>query len=233
MEPTSNSFLPQLRSLLHRIDGRGYKAYKELKGRWELPDFLLQIDHVQGDPFAAPSRVRVFLDGDFTGLPRKVCIPGSRAHGTAALLARRFQVSAVRLARGKGTGKSGEIRMEAPGQEVLPQTAVRVAPDGGIEARFTVGLPARGRRVMGREAVRLLLEVVPQVVDASLRARAYGEGEILRHADAKHVLLIFGWEVEVVSAVFVRTIRGPHLARSPRYTGEVKGDAVISHFPVR
>ncbi len=173
-----------LRALLNRIDGRGYKAYKELKGRWALPDFPLQIDHVQGDPYAAPSRVRVFLTGAFTGLPGEVCTAGSRAVGAAALLARSFQDRARRTARGKGTGKSGEIRMEAPGQEVLPQTAVRVSPDGSVEARFTVGLPARGRRIMGGEAVRLLLEAVPKVVEGSLRAGAYAKGEILRHAEA-------------------------------------------------
>jgi predicted ABC-class ATPase len=102
--------------------------------------------------------------------------------GTAALLARTFQKSALSLGKGKGTGKSGEIRMEAPDQEVLPQTAVLVSPDGSVEARFTVGLPAQGRRVLGKEGGRILLEAVPKVVGNSLRAEAHGPGEILRHA---------------------------------------------------
>ena len=48
-----------LKSILSRIDGRGYKAYKDLQGRYEFAGFELHIDHVQGDPFAAPSKVRV------------------------------------------------------------------------------------------------------------------------------------------------------------------------------
>jgi len=180
----STSSADELRTLLNRIDGRGYKAYKELKGRWQFPDYPLQIDHVQGDPYAAPSRVRVLLSPGFTGLEPDVCQPGSRALGTGAFLARRFQTAALRLARPKGTGKSGEVRIEAPGQEVLPQTAVQVDSHGSVEARFTVGLPARGRRLMGGEAVRLLLETVPAIISASLRAEVYGPGEIRRHADA-------------------------------------------------
>jgi len=180
--PTSSHI--ELRALLNKIDGRGYKAYKELKGRWEFPDFPFQIDHVQGDPFADPSRVRVVLSPEFTGLQQDVCQGGSRALGTGALLARRFQAACARMTRPKGTGKGGEVRIEAPGQEVLPQTAVMVRPEGGLEARFTVGLPARGRRVMGEEARHLLLETVPAIISASLRAAVFSPGEIRRHADA-------------------------------------------------
>lgn len=171
-----------LRCLLLRIDGRGYKAYKELKGLWQFPEFDLRVDHVQGDPFAAPSRVRVILPPDYTRLPPGSCEAGPRALGTGALLARRFSQVAHRHAPREGTGRSGEIRMEAPGQEVLRQTAVTVEPNGTVEARFTVGLPARGRRVMGGAAVILLLEALPRIVGESLRVEALGEEEILRHA---------------------------------------------------
>jgi predicted ABC-class ATPase len=124
----------------------------------------------------------VFLDPAFTALPEEVCRPRSRALGTAAFLARSFQDRTRTALRGRGTGKSGEIRMESPGQEVLPQTAVLVSREGGIEARFTVGLPAQGRRVLGREAARLLLEEVPRIVEGSLRAVAHAPDLVLSHA---------------------------------------------------
>ena len=44
-----------LRKTLSHLDGRGYKAYKQIQGRFEFPDFELLIDHVQGDPFAQPA----------------------------------------------------------------------------------------------------------------------------------------------------------------------------------
>jgi len=172
-----------LRSVLQGMDGKGYKAYKAIEGRWRFPGFVMSVDHVQGDPFADPSRVRVLLPPDFTGLDPGVCRPGSRAVGTACLLARRFAREARKGSGVKGTGKSGEIRMEAPDQEVVPNTAVLVEADGSVEARFTVGLPASGRRILGRAGARLLLEAVPRVMEKALRAEAYLPGTILMHAE--------------------------------------------------
>lgn len=184
-----------LRALLGRIDGRGYPAYKELRGEWEVPvegiPCTLVVDHVQGDPFAAPSRLRLRLPPRLTGLPPEECRPGPRALGLASFLARSFARQALEASggrgsggrgRGEGSGGSGAIRMAAPGQQVLDQTAVRVSPDGGLEARFTVGLPAAGRRILGQVAALLLLERLPSVATSSLLASAHDPDELRLHA---------------------------------------------------
>jgi predicted ABC-class ATPase len=49
----------ELKRILRRIDGRGYKAYKDIEGEYGFHEYILLVDHVQGDPFASPSRVRV------------------------------------------------------------------------------------------------------------------------------------------------------------------------------
>ena len=167
---------------LNEIDGRGYKAYRDLRRAWEFADFVLHVDHVQGDPFAAPTRVRVVLPTATAGLPNAVLTTLSRRVGVASLLARRFHGAALITARSRGSGKSGVIEIETPGQEVLSQTAVMVAGDGRVEARFRVGLPASGRRVHGREAIALLTRDVPAVVDQCLRAEAVGHDVMLEHA---------------------------------------------------
>ena len=41
------------------VDGKSYGAYKSIKGTYEGAGFRLHIDHVQGDPFAEPSRLRL------------------------------------------------------------------------------------------------------------------------------------------------------------------------------
>ena len=51
--------LDDLRQTLLRIDGRGYKAYGDARGAWEAHGLALHVDHVQGDPFAAPSKLRL------------------------------------------------------------------------------------------------------------------------------------------------------------------------------
>jgi predicted ABC-class ATPase len=176
--------LGALGALLERIDGRGYKAYKELTGEWAYPDFVLRIDHVQGDPYAAPSRVRVLVRPEKAGLDPAAYRSRPRALGTAAFLARAFARAARSASRSRGTGKSGEVRMEHPGQKVMAQSALFVDDAGGLEARFTVGLPARGRRIAGREAVALLCDDVVQVARASLLAQAHDDAAIGRHAAA-------------------------------------------------
>ena len=145
-----------LRAALQRIDGRGYKAYRDVEGTWSFPGFTLAIDHVQGDPFAAPSRLRVLVPAATAGFDPATHANPSRAVGLACYLARAFATAAGRQSRHRGSGRSGAIAIESPGQRVYPQTAVIVSPAGDVEARFTVGLPAAGRRVLGREAAELL-----------------------------------------------------------------------------
>lgn len=53
----------ELRQLVTRIDHRSYPAYKDTKGMYQFPGYLLSIDHVQGDPFASPSRVSIQVKG--------------------------------------------------------------------------------------------------------------------------------------------------------------------------
>jgi predicted ABC-class ATPase len=173
----------ELERLLLRIDGKGYKAYKALEGPWRFDDFVLHVDHVQGDPFAAPTRVRVALAPEVAGLDPDTVRTPSRALGTAAFLARAFASAPPPSPRVTGTGKSGEIRMEHPGQTVMRQTAVSVGADGSVEARFTVGLPARGRTALGKSAVTLLAEQLPARVRATLVSSAHDAAELLRAAE--------------------------------------------------
>jgi len=95
-------------------------------------------------------------------------------------LAGEFLRNARRVQRRRGTGKSGEISIHGPGQEVIERNAVLVDNDF-VEARFTVGLPARGRRILGREADELLLSDIPRIVYRSLHYETLHPGEIETH----------------------------------------------------
>lgn len=181
-----------LRRTLHRIDGRGYPAYRDLRGTWSLPQFKLVVRRVQGDPFAAPSRVAALLEPTRAGFDPAAIATASRRTGLACMLARSFAARARQARPGRaGSGRSGEVSMTDPGQVVLPNTAVIVSPGGTVEARFTVGLPAAGRRVLGRQAEKLLLETVPALVAGTLLSAAYATGDIQRcvevNEDADHL----------------------------------------------
>ena len=167
---------------LNGIDGKGYKAYKGLRGTWTFPDFALHVDHVQGDPFAAPSRVRVILPPETAALEDAVLTSRSRRLGVASLLAKRFDETARGTMVRRGSGKSGLLEIETPGQAVLAQTAVVVGEHGTVEARFRIGLPAQGRRACGHAAIALLTTDVPTVVKRGLRAGSVGHQDIRQHA---------------------------------------------------
>lgn len=156
-----------LRNLLRRIDGAGYRAYKDIRGCYAFPGFVLYVDHVQGDPFAAPSRLRVTVSNDRARFPEETWRNRIRADALATLLADGFSRAARHAAGKRGSGKSGLIEIDRPGQEVFERTAVLVGEEG-VEARFVVGLPAAGRRVLGRQAEAMLLGDLPEIVEASL-----------------------------------------------------------------
>ena len=58
-----------LKSILERIDHRGYPAYKDTKGAYQFGNYILDIEHVQGDPFASPSQLRIVVNGKNAGIP--------------------------------------------------------------------------------------------------------------------------------------------------------------------
>lgn len=172
----------RLAALLERIDGSGYRAYRDLRGVWDFGSaetpFRLYVDHVQADPFAAPSRMRVRLDPSAAGFPCRAFTPGPRRRALCSYLALRFSDEAGDSRRGAGSGSSGLIAIDRPGQQVLERTCVLVDDGGQVEARFVAGLPAAGRRVLGRAAADLLCRRLPGIVAAALRFESCDGDEI-------------------------------------------------------
>ena len=159
----------ELRRQLAAIDGRGYPAYKGLRGAYDFGDYTLSVDHVQGDPFAAPSSVSVLLTHRQAGFPDELFDEPHRRVAFEDFLVRRFARQAARFSfRTQGSGKSGLIATSRPGPEVLERSAC--ACDGrGLALRFSVGFPARGRTIDSDELARVLCDFVPRCVDGALR----------------------------------------------------------------
>ena len=173
-----------LRSILARIDGRGYKAYKDIKGGYRFEAFDLFVDHVQGDPFAAPSRVRVRVPLDRTGFPPSLHNKRIRKIAFMDYIARQFRRALQEVVKGqRGLGKSGLIDIDSGGQEILERNAV-VLDDRQLEARFVVGLPAIGRTILGREAMDIFFGEIPLIVGKSLFYRSHDPSGVKVHVDA-------------------------------------------------
>lgn len=158
----------QLRQQLSAINRKSYPAYKSLKGTYRFPYYLLSIDHVQGDPFASPSHVSIYVARKRAAFP-EFCFSSAPARiAVQDLLTRKFeeQISAYSF-RAKGSGKSGLISITHCGQEVLERTACQVT-EKEIILRFTVGFPANGRTINAPELEKILFDFLPRCVQKSL-----------------------------------------------------------------
>ena len=170
-----------LKKIISSIDRRGYKAYKQLKGRYDFGDFILYIDHVQGDPFASPSRLRARVTQHTAGFDQKLFSTKSGKIALQDYISREFDRSIKKECRGiRGTGKSGIIAIDSGKQEILERTSCIINPEF-VEVRFYAGLPARGRTVLGKVCLEMLSCEVPKIVVSSMLLKSLDEEEIIRH----------------------------------------------------
>ena len=159
-----------LRRMLRAVDHKSYPAYKDLRGAYSFGSFVLGIDHVQGDPFASPSRLSVQIDGAKAAFPPAYY---KEKHCRIALqdyLNRLFYQEIEKYTfKAKGSGKSGLISVSRCGQEILERSAVTIRPaDGQLLVRFSVGFPANGRTINASQLERILFEFLPACVTATL-----------------------------------------------------------------
>lgn len=159
----------ELREQLKRIDHRSYPAYKELRGQYDFGDYILSIDHVQGDPFATPSRLSVLVSGSRAGFPAELFDTMPKRITLQDQLARAFGRAIQKGSfQAKGSGKSGLLSVSRCGQQVLERTALRIAGGGAITLRFEAGFPASGRTIQAGELGKMLFTILPEGVRSSL-----------------------------------------------------------------
>lgn len=158
----------ELQTRLRNIDQKGYPAYKELKGQYDFKSYVLSIDHVQGDPFAAPSRLSVHIGAGLAGFPAELYDTDAKRITLQDHLTRLFgRWLSGGSFQAKGSGKSGLFSVSRCGQQVLERTAMRVT-DGELVLRFEAGFPANGRTINARELEKMLFAILPGCVEKSL-----------------------------------------------------------------
>lgn len=169
--------IQDLRRILARIDGKGYKAYKDIEGEYDFDSFILYIDHVQGDPFASPSKIRVRLPHYMASLPPVLFNTSVRRIALEDYLGRTIHQAITQQGNKKrGMGTSGLISIDVGAQEVLQRTAVAIRPHW-VEARLHMGLPASGRTILGKEAELMICEDLPRIIELGMRWHNLSEEE--------------------------------------------------------
>ena len=158
----------ELEKVLFSMDGKSYSAYKSLKGEYKFEKYVLAIDHVQSDPYAPPSKMRAIMDRKICGIPYELTDTKDKNIAVSDFLTRNFYREIQKSGNDStGTGGSGRIFIDRCGQEILERTSVLIKEDK-VEVRFEMGMPARGRRIMGKAAQKIIFEQLPEIVEKSI-----------------------------------------------------------------
>jgi predicted ABC-class ATPase len=155
--------LKELERVLQAIDRKGYGAYARIEGAWAGDGFTLVVDRVQRDPFATPTRVRLRIPHKVAQIPWDLREGCPRKVATEDFLLRTFANAARNSPRVGGSGRSGDVGVDAGGAEIIARSGCEITEDD-VELRFRIGLPATGRSVLGREAAELLCQWIPKAV---------------------------------------------------------------------
>ena len=157
----------ELRQQLRSINHKSYPAYKGLKGLYHFGNYILSIDHVQGDPFASPSHVSIQISHRDAGFPDGYYKDTLTKTTLCDYLTRQFEKQVSQYSfRAKGSGKSGLLTVSHCGQEILSRTACEIT-EKGITARFFVGFPANGRTINATELEKILFDFLPVCIQKS------------------------------------------------------------------
>lgn len=169
-----------LQTILKNIDHRGYPAYKDTKGSYSFGSYMLSIDHVQGDPFASPSKVSIHISGRETGFPGEYYGQRERRIALQDYLLRLFRKEVDKYNfKAKGSGKSGLMSASKPGQEVLERTACEIdGASGDLIVRLEIGFPANGRTICSMELIKILFDFLPRCVQDVLFYKRLDKEEV-------------------------------------------------------
>jgi len=175
------------------LDKQDYGAYQSLLGEYEYPLFKLIIQQIPKDPYAPPHTgiYRIQVRRDDARIINRDLSHGTRQIAFRDFLARHFFQCSARVAGNiHGTGYSGIITINEPGQVILERNSI-VVTDELIEVRCFVGLPAHGRDIDAGLAQKMLLEQLPEIVSASLLKESIDPQSLDRHIetaeDAEHL----------------------------------------------
>ena len=172
-----------LKKQLDKINGRSYKLYKDLEGQYKFNNYILSIDHVQGDPFASPSRVRIIVENKINKFPRSIYDEKYKKVAVSDFLTRLFSKNIYKYGEKIfGSGKSGLLEISKCSQQILERTSI-IIDNEKIEARFYIGFPARGRSVLSSELEKILFNIVPNIMENTLIYNNINTDELIKRIE--------------------------------------------------
>lgn len=174
-----------LKEKLKQIDGRDYGHYQSLSGSYDFNRFALIVQQIPQDPYAPPQAgiYRVQVQRDDPCIVNLSTDTRIRRVAFSDFLARTFFDASQRIAgKRRGTGYSGIITIDRPGQSILERNSVVISEEM-LEVRCFVGLPAKGRKIVSEIAAHMLFKSLPDIVEHSLFTENIDRRALQRHIE--------------------------------------------------
>ncbi|MDX1811049.1 MAG: ABC-ATPase domain-containing protein, partial [Gammaproteobacteria bacterium] len=166
-------------------DGQDYAAYQSLLGNYHFDLFNLDIKQIPKDPYAPPHTgiYCIKLKRDHEKIVKQTIENKIQKIAFADYLARRFFNASNNISKGiRGTGFSGVITINEPGQAILERNSI-IITEQEIEVRCFVGLPGNGRRINAKLAEAMLFEELPEIINAALLEENIDREELQNHVN--------------------------------------------------
>ena len=148
----------KLRLYLRDLDGKPFGQLRKLSGTHPDRDLSLSLDHIQGDPYAPASRLRLELHPSFHPNMFTPSDPFERL-ALEDLFLREFSARLPAESLPAGDGPGGRVRTVRPDETIRPRSAC--ACGRSLTLRFSFSFPAQGRRILSEPAAAVLADRVP------------------------------------------------------------------------
>ena len=170
------------------LSGKNYGLYKSLAEKpWDFGDFVLEFIHVQGDPYAPPSRVVLKAALSMLGYTSEWGGSFERRLALSDFLYRKLG----RLVQERFPGKDAAVLFDTAGPEMLVRNSLWI-DNGEIRVCLQVRLPGEGRKIQAELAAEILTMVMPDLVSAGLYYNKGDEPAMQEHyrvlAERKEIL---------------------------------------------
>lgn len=163
-----------LETKLSRLNNCKYPLYKAILGVYQGQNFQLRIDSVQPDPFAPPSKLRVFIPFETTHFPADFISDTVKTEAFCDAIGRIFAENIRKYVKeNRGSGNSGFCGIRYGKQKIIPSNAVIINNKNEIELKILAGLPGFGRGIAAKEASALLIHEIPKVIQETFYAGNY------------------------------------------------------------
>lgn len=156
--------MKELHIKLQRLHGKAYGTFNDLRKRSIIMgDFQGDWVHIQGDPFAPPSRLRVSAKLSDLGILPEWYANDVRKVALADFMLRRLAMSCAQHTTSLGTGNGGLLATAEPGAEILVRNSCRIEGEK-LVALIQVGLPADARRIEAEWVIQVLCQSLPDTL---------------------------------------------------------------------